>query len=179
MTGPPWQQLYVYSLEKHMGSNLIVPLQSIEVALIALLLAMTESGLGRHISTLQVNQILRLSKMNWAANFVYDTAMILSKIAALLFLARIFPRTANSLWFNYGLWATFGLTTAWLIGAYIGTVLFCWPVSKAWTSIGPGHCGKESNLLVRLSVSIVHMQFISFAQCGSVACDHNIEASFQ
>lgn len=64
---------------------------------------MIQSGLGRHISTLQIKQILRLSKINWAAKFVYETVLTLSKIAALLFLARIFPRTANSKWFNYGL----------------------------------------------------------------------------
>lgn len=135
----------------HSGISLTISLKSVEIVLIAIELRMIDYGFGRHVSSLQVDKILILAKMNWAGDFVYDTALFLSKIAALLFLARVFPRTANSKWFNYGLWATFGLTVAWLVGTYLATIFFCWPISKNWISTEPGYCGTELNLLVCLN----------------------------
>lgn len=117
--------------------------------------AMINEGFGRHIATLDIGQILYLSKMNWAGNFVYDASLFLSKLAALMFLVRVFPRVSNSKRFNYALWTTFALNVAWLIGNIFGTIFFCWPISKNWIPIEPGHCGTEFDMLVGSAVPSV------------------------
>lgn len=124
--------------------------------------AMIDAGFGRHLEALYVtpDKISYLSKMNWAGNFVYDIALFLSKIAALLFLARVFPRGANSKWFNWALWTTFGLNVAWLLGIIFGTIFFCWPISKNWNVTEPGHCGTQFDLLVGSAVPSVVIDLI-------------------
>lgn len=109
---------------------------------------MIDSGFGQHLATLPMDSVLFLAKMHWAGNFVYDLSLTLSKLAALFFLARVFPRTTNSRRFNYTLWTAFGLVIAWLIGAIIGTFLFCDPLSKNWDPTEPGQCGTQVNLLI-------------------------------
>jgi hypothetical protein len=101
-----------------------------------------------------------LSKMNPVGNFVYDIALFLSKIAALLFLTRVFPRTSNSKWFNYALWTTFGLHVAWPIGNVFGTIFFCWLISKNWIVTQPGHCGAQFDLLLGSTVPSVVIDLI-------------------
>lgn len=132
----------------------------VQLALFAMEFAMINAGFRSHIQTLEMDNILYLSKMNWAGNFVYDIALFLSKIAALLFLTRVFPRTSNSKWFNYALWITFGLNVAWLIGIVFGTIFFCWPISKNWMVTEPGHCGTQFDLLVGSAVPSVVIDLI-------------------
>lgn len=131
-----------------------------QIALFAMEFAMIDAGFGRHMMTLDMDKILFLSKMNWAGNFVYDIALFLSKIAALLFLARVFPRASNSKWFNYALWTTFGLNVAWLFGIVFGTIFFCWPISKNWLVTQPGNCGTQFDLLVGSAVPSVVIDLI-------------------
>lgn len=123
-------------------------------------IAMVDSGFGRHATALDSTSIAFISKANWAGNFVYDVSLCLSKVAALLFLCRIFPRANNSKWFNWALWATFGLNIAWLVGAVVGTVFFCIPISKNWAPAEPGHCGTEYDLLMGSAISSVALDLI-------------------
>lgn len=123
-------------------------------------LSMIDAGFGQHIETLPMDNILFLSKLNWAGNFVYDLALTLSKLAALFFLARVFPRPTNSRPFNYTLWTTFGLVIAWLIGAIIGTFLFCDPLAKNWDPMTEGHCGTQFDLLTGSAVPSVVIDLI-------------------
>ncbi|KAF3768162.1 hypothetical protein M406DRAFT_231719, partial [Cryphonectria parasitica EP155] len=139
---------------------LTIQWQAVEIALFSMELAMINAGFGRHIETLEVDKILYLSKMNWARDFVYDTALFLSKLAALLFLARVFPRASNTRRFNYALWTTLGLNAAWLIGIYFGTIFFCWPISKNWMTTESGYCGTQFNLLVGSAVPSVVIDLI-------------------
>lgn len=123
-------------------------------------IAMVDAGFGKHATELGSSSVTFISKVNWAGNFVYDTSLCLSKVAAVLFLSRIFPRSTNSKWFNWALRGTFALNIAWYVGAVLGTVFLCIPISKNWAATEPGHCGTEFNLLMGSAISSVVLDLI-------------------
>jgi hypothetical protein len=87
-----------------------------------------------------------LFKLLYGIYYLYDISLFLTKTSALLFLGRVFPKHANSKWWNYTLWFTHGLNVAWLVGIVFGTVFMCDPVQKGWNPMMPGSCGTTSAL---------------------------------
>lgn len=99
-------------------------------------------------------------KLLYAIYFIYDLGLFLTKLSALLFITRIFPSHANSRIWNYTLWATYAMNGAWLVGIYLGTVLMCKPLAKAWNPLLPGKCGTTSSLWIGSAVPSVFIDLV-------------------
>jgi hypothetical protein len=123
------------------------------------LVLIQRAGFGRHISTLSNEQVLLYTTLLYVGDYIFDTALSLTKLSGLLFLSRVFPARANPTWFNIALWTCYGLNTAWLIGAIFGTVFFCDPVQKAWNPFIEGTCGTQLNLFLGSAIPSVVIDF--------------------
>ncbi|KAI0113584.1 hypothetical protein GGR51DRAFT_18886 [Nemania sp. FL0031] len=118
-----------------------------------------KAGFGRHIGTLSDDEILLYSTLQFVDDFIFDTALTVTKFSGLLFLSRVFPRRANSMWFNAALWTCYFLNTGWLIGAYFGTIFFCDPVQKGWNPFLKGTCGETLDLFLGSAIPSVIIDF--------------------
>lgn len=119
------------------------------------------AGFGRHMDTLTLEEQKLFFKLLYVGDYVYDTALVLTKLSGLLFLSRIFPRHANSNLFNGVLYATYGLNAAWLIGAYFGTIFLCDPVEKGWNPfLQEGSCGLTTTLFLGSAIPSVVIDLI-------------------
>jgi hypothetical protein len=121
---------------------------------------MVKLGLGRHIWAINPANIGLLLKLVYVNYYLYDAALFLAKMSALLFFSRVFPRYANSKFFNYALWATHALNVSWLIGIVFGTIFMCNPVAKGWNPMLPGKCGTNSALWIGSAVPSVFIDLI-------------------
>ncbi|GAP88685.1 putative cfem domain-containing protein [Rosellinia necatrix] len=126
----------------------------------ALIFHMISLGLGRHIRGLSDEQIAGNLLTIYVVYFVYDTALFLTKMSALLFLSRVFPRYANHVLFNWGLWITHGLNVSWLLGIVFGTLFMCDPVAKGYNPNLPGYCSDVGKLWVGSAVPSVVIDLI-------------------
>ncbi|KAI0551569.1 hypothetical protein F4679DRAFT_131366 [Xylaria curta] len=118
-----------------------------------------KAGFGRHIYTLSDDEILLYSTLQFVDDFIFDTALTVTKFSGLLFLSRVFPWRANSKWFNIALWTCYFLNTGWLIGAYFGTIFFCNPVQKGWNPFLEGTCGETLDLFLGSAIPSVIIDF--------------------
>ncbi|KAF2865016.1 hypothetical protein BDV95DRAFT_531823, partial [Massariosphaeria phaeospora] len=130
------------------------------IAWLGLAFAEVQLGFGRHIWMVPPENLPSIFKLLYAIYFVYDVSLFLTKLSALLFMTRIFARHANSSWWNYTLWVTYGLNTAWLVGIVLGTVLMCKPVAKGWNPMLPGTCGVTSALWTGSAIPSVVIDLI-------------------
>ncbi|KAI1383545.1 uncharacterized protein F4822DRAFT_420937 [Hypoxylon trugodes] len=112
-------------------------------------LALVDAGLGRHVTALSPEALLACSKLIVVIYYVYDVALFTSKVSALLFLSRIFPKYTNPTWFNTALYVAHGLNVTWLIAILFATIFQCNPVQKAWNPDPnlPGKCSSNAVLL--------------------------------
>ncbi|KAI0378203.1 hypothetical protein F5Y04DRAFT_262681 [Hypomontagnella monticulosa] len=124
------------------------------------LVMIEDAGFGRHMETLSLEEQKLFFKLLYVGDFIYDTALVLTKLSGLLFLSRIFPRHANSRLFNGALYATYGLNASWLIGAYFGTIFLCDPVEKGWDPFLEGECGLTTNLFLGSAIPSVVIDLI-------------------
>lgn len=122
--------------------------------------AMLHFGLGYHIFVVDPNDLGIFLKLLWSIYFVYDIALAITKTSALLFLSRIFPKRANSRWFNYAIYTTHALNVAWLIGIIFGTIFMCTPIEKNWNPMVPGKCGPTNALWLGSAVPSVVIDLI-------------------
>jgi hypothetical protein len=126
----------------------------------AIILAELEVGLGRHMAAIPPENINKFLTLFYVSYFAYDVALWATKTAAILFLSRVFPRVANSTWYNIALWGTHGLNTAWLIGTVFGTLFFCDPIEKNWKPEVEGKCGHIPTLMLGSAVSSVIIDMV-------------------
>ena len=122
---------------------------------LSLTLRIVDLGGGKHVWLVPANNLRILSKILFATYLVYDTALVLAKASALMFLSRVFPRYANPRWFNIAIWVIHGLNIAWFVGIVLGTFLMCDPVQKTWIPTLPGTCGTPSQLYIGSAVPSV------------------------
>ncbi|KAI1777430.1 hypothetical protein F4818DRAFT_439786 [Hypoxylon cercidicola] len=121
----------------------------ITVALQVILFRFVEdAGFGHHQSTLSDEQVTTFYKLLFIGDYFFDLSLVLSKQSALMFLSRVFPRIARPRWLTIGIWTTSGANIAWLIGTWVGTILFCDPIAKNWYPTLPGRCGTLQNLFI-------------------------------
>jgi len=85
-------------------------------------------------------------KIIFVIYFIYDSALFLTKLSALLFFSRIFPAYANAAWFNIIIYVTHGLNVAWFLGIIFGTLFMCNPIAKNWNPMLDGTCGETTAL---------------------------------
>lgn len=106
-------------------------------------------GWGHHISTLSPANRVQILQLLFAVYYVYDVAIFLTKVSALLFLHRTFPSSIRSAWFRYILALAHVLNVGWFVGIVIGTSVVCDPVAKNWDPSLPGRrCGSISSLWI-------------------------------
>lgn len=131
------------------------------MAFTGLAIALVHFGLGRHIWTIQKEEdLLMVFKLFYVVYYVYDAALFLTKMSALLYLTRLFPTHANSTWWNWALWITHGLNGAWFIGICCATAFMCKPLAKGWNPLLPGECGTTSSLWIGSAVPSVFIDLL-------------------
>ena len=130
------------------------------VVLNAIILSELDVGLGRHMDSISEEDLGVFLKLFYASYFSYDLALWATKTAAILFLSRVFPQRANGPWFNFALWGSLGINTAWLIGTVFGTLFFCDPFEKNWKPEVEGRCGDVPTLMLGSAVSSVIIDLI-------------------
>ncbi|KAF6843844.1 integral membrane protein [Colletotrichum musicola] len=102
----------------------------------ALNYAMIAQGLGRHASTLSLDQQVQFLKLLLAFECIYVTAVMFIKISLLLMYRRIFPSRG----FKLSAMVLGGLTIAWWISIVLVCVFQCTPVAKAYMPFIEGTC---------------------------------------
>ncbi|KAI1264010.1 hypothetical protein F5Y18DRAFT_93432 [Xylariaceae sp. FL1019] len=126
----------------------------------ALIFYMLSLGLGRHANTLSAEQIAGNLATIYVVYFIYDTALFLTKLSALLFLGRVFPSYANQAWFNWALWTIHGFNVSWLLGIVFGTLFMCNPVAKGYDPNITGHCNDIGALWLGSAIPSVVIDLI-------------------
>lgn len=116
---------------------------------------MIKFGLGHHIWAIDQTQLPNLLELLYSVYFIYDASLFLVKTSALLFLSRIFPKRANSKWWNYSLLFAHVVNVSWFLGIVFGTVFMCSPVEKGWKPTVEGSCGSTTALWIGSAVPSV------------------------
>lgn len=149
-----------WSQEYERGRSELTCTQPTIFALNAICLTELEYGMGRHIWVIPDDDVGIFLKLFWVSYFAYDLALWATKSAAILFLSRVFTRSANESWFNWAIWITHGLNTAWLLGTVFATAFFCDPIERNWNSDVDGHCGDTPTLMMGSAISSVIIDLI-------------------
>ncbi|KAI1747579.1 hypothetical protein F4782DRAFT_535240 [Xylaria castorea] len=118
----------------------------------SLTLKILDLGGGKHIWLVPLDDLAVMYKMLFATYIVFNTALVLAKASALIFLSRVFPSYANPPWFNIAIWIIHSLNFAMYLGIVLGTFLMCNPVQKNWIPTLPGYCGTPSRLYIGSAV---------------------------
>ncbi|KAI0151714.1 hypothetical protein GGR57DRAFT_170850 [Xylariaceae sp. FL1272] len=114
---------------------------AIQIVLLALFIDWRNYGLGLHsevIAAINPQLLFRSAKQLYIIIFFFDSSVTLPKLSAIFFYARVFSTMNRA--FRIHLWIVGGLTSGWLISAYISTVFQCTPIGKAWNPTIPGTC---------------------------------------
>ncbi|KAK4107383.1 hypothetical protein N656DRAFT_763566 [Canariomyces notabilis] len=130
------------------------------LTIFALAFACLPLGLGRHVWTLETEHLFTILKFIFIIYFIYDGALFLTKLSALLFFSRVFPAHANSAWFNIILYVTHGLNVAWFLGIVFGTVFMCNPIARNWIPMLEGTCGSTTGLWYGSAIPSVAIDLI-------------------
>ncbi|KAL4998917.1 hypothetical protein BDV10DRAFT_200925 [Aspergillus recurvatus] len=111
-----------------------------ELILLSLILAWRDVGLGYHADIVAANnpQHIKTGAQYLYIAIFFDGSVCFPKLSALFFYARIFQTTHRI--FSTHLWIAGTLTAAWLLSAWISTLLECRPLAKVWTPALPGTC---------------------------------------
>ncbi|KAI2615200.1 hypothetical protein GGR54DRAFT_301782 [Hypoxylon sp. NC1633] len=130
------------------------------LSLSAIDLVAIQHGFGRHIQTLTPHEASLNHKLILIADCIFDIALSLTKLSALLFYSRVFPGYANSKSFNATIWTAHALNLAWLVGMLLGTLLTCKPVEKVWNPSVPGICNSYTHAYIGSAISSVFVDLI-------------------
>ncbi|KIM93800.1 hypothetical protein OIDMADRAFT_65044, partial [Oidiodendron maius Zn] len=94
-------------------------------------LRMAENGMGRNIWDIPQEKISYILKLFYIDEILYITCICLTKIAILLYFARVF---SPILWFRIAVRVSITTTTLYNITFVIALALQCVPVTGAWTA---------------------------------------------
>lgn len=79
-------------------------------------------------------------KVQWAFEFVYSITITTVKLSVLLFYHRVFPNSATTLKFKFGLYTLAGLSVILGLGTFIGCVFECDLTDLYWDRTSYGLC---------------------------------------
>ncbi|KAM7214525.1 hypothetical protein V8F06_010086 [Rhypophila decipiens] len=134
------------------------------LAQLALSILGVAKGFGRHMGVLATfgdpEDLMVIAKSTFAIYFLYNTALLLCRASALLFLRRVFPAIAAGRWFNITVWITHGMNVAWWIGCIFGTIFHCNPVEKNWNAAVEGECLPNSGMFIGSAVPSVFIDLV-------------------
>ncbi|KAF6239402.1 hypothetical protein HO173_002664 [Letharia columbiana] len=119
----------------------------------------TTIGLGKHISLVSPDNIVKGLLLLYADYPLYDTAISLPRFSALLFYARVFNAHSNRL-LRTVLWTTAALNMAWLIFAIVSSIFQCTPIEKVWKPSIQGHCINTYDWWMSSAISSVIIDLI-------------------
>ncbi|KAE9363383.1 hypothetical protein N431DRAFT_450160 [Stipitochalara longipes BDJ] len=104
----------------------------------ALVIALTNVGLGKHIILLTPAKGIILGKEAMAAQAVLNLAIFTSKLSILLLYHRLFGSSSRK--FTIALWASGGFVAAWTFAGAMVIIFQCTPVKAAWDPFIPHTC---------------------------------------
>lgn len=119
----------------------------------SLLLKMISLGLGKQITTVPPENLLKILKLLFGLYFVFDLSITIPKCSVLLFYIRIFGTSSKC--FRYSVYGIQALNLAWLLSIWVFTIFQCHPVQKAWMPSVPGHCVSTSSLWLASAIPSV------------------------
>ncbi|KFA74740.1 hypothetical protein S40288_08839 [Stachybotrys chartarum IBT 40288] len=123
-------------------------------------LAIYDLGWGHHISTLPIEDIVTITELTFGLYYMYDVALFLTKLSALFFIRRIFPREASPRWFNIAMWVAYFCNAAQIIGLALATMFFCRPIARSWDPTIEGECPDNSGLWISGGVTAIFVDLI-------------------
>ncbi|KAK1753389.1 putative PTH11-type G-protein coupled receptor protein [Echria macrotheca] len=106
------------------------------VILGALVMGAAASGLGRHISDLELGDVSTTIKLTYVADIFYKLSLNMTKISILLLYVRRFVAP----WFTASCRVMLGLMAAFLVATTITTIVQCTPVNALWDPTVAGTC---------------------------------------
>ncbi|GKZ69530.1 hypothetical protein AnigIFM60653_008156 [Aspergillus niger] len=112
-----------------------------ELVVLSLVVAWRQIGMGHHsevVAAINPEYLMAGARYLYVATFFFDGSVSVPKLSALFFYARVFR--SNNRAFRTHLWIAGGLTSAWLLAAWISTILECRPIAKVWNTALPGTC---------------------------------------
>ncbi|KAI9041876.1 uncharacterized protein KD926_006422 [Aspergillus affinis] len=95
-----------------------------------------DGGLGKHLSTLTMEEKIMFQKCFFANEISYTLLVPSIKISILLLYRRIFPVRK----FQIASWIVGGLVCTWCLAVFITVLLQCRPISLNWDKSQPGTC---------------------------------------
>ncbi|KAJ5761937.1 uncharacterized protein N7511_005319 [Penicillium nucicola] len=96
------------------------------IALLAAAVVCGEHGLGKHIWSASLGDLILLRKALFAYLLIYLAELLLIKVSILMFYRRIFGM-------NWSIWACLFISYGWTFGSMIATISVSNPVSYFWT----------------------------------------------
>ncbi|KAI9686303.1 MAG: hypothetical protein M1820_010659 [Bogoriella megaspora] len=109
------------------------------IATAVLFVPAVHNGAGRHLLTLEPNQIVSYFKIIYAAWQVYGLALTFIKLSVLFFYLRIFGTSSNR-GFRIRIIIVGALAIGWLFAANAVAAFQCDPIKKYWLVLIPGKC---------------------------------------
>ena len=107
------------------------------ILLLALGLAGTRTGIGRHIEVLSMDQLMTTGKLFYVSYIAFTIGACLVKSAALFFYARIFDVSPS---FRVALRLCHILTALWFLSNMPLVISTCTPIARAWDHTKSGKC---------------------------------------
>ncbi|EED15800.1 conserved hypothetical protein [Talaromyces stipitatus ATCC 10500] len=134
-------------LNANSKGGLIAPFYAGEAALVFWWIRL---GLGRHESTVPLEDLAQASKIVFASGYLFNTGLALPKFSVILFYHRIFGKTTK--WFYVLMWVAGALNMAWLITTYFCATFQCSPVRAAWTTVPGSTCIPIGRIYIGTSI---------------------------
>lgn len=128
--------------------------------LAACITAMFDHGLGYHTWTLSEYDQKTQLKLLYAANFIFDLVICVTKSCVLLFFNRVFPPHANSKWFNWTISILHFMNIGWLVGICIATFFLCFPLEASYNPNIVGDCRNQVPIYIGSAISSVFIDFV-------------------
>ena len=116
------------------------------IALQAIFIHWVAVGFGKHEDPATLSAV---ALTEFVVNLLYNTALTLVKLSALLFYHRLFGTTRS---FRIALWITAGICLGWFIAIDFMAIFVCVPVEKYWNPIIPGHCLNQQKTFLGTAV---------------------------
>ena len=113
---------------------------SLPFSILGAVLSISNKALGHHVLSLTYPQVVKYIKLLYVGEVQYGTALVLVKLAILLFYRRVFPMAHVSAYWRIAWWVLLIVSTA-TIGFTFSAVFQCHPIAYTWDrTIQGGHC---------------------------------------
>ena len=105
-----------------------------------LMTAAVDAGIGRHVVTLNNEQVSRAIEFETLAQFFALSSIMFTRLSICLSLLRF---AALQGWFSTMIYCTMGVIVVTNVSSNTALLMFCRPVQKAWTPNLPGACWSQ------------------------------------